>query len=169
MYRTHVGKLCRIAYNQVRDEAIAEGIVHKVFSSLWERRKTLHIEGAVENYLVRAVKLAVMDHIRTQVAHRKHIEHIAYARVECINGTEDTLMFRELQGRVNHLVERLSPQCKKVYRLSRERGMSIKEIAAALQLAEKTVEAHLSKALKFLRTHLADYQYLTIFLYFFLF
>lgn len=157
-YRQYAKKLCRIAYNQIRDEVIVEGIVHNVFISLWERRETLSIKGPIENYLIRAVKLAVLDYIRTQINHRKHLLCSLAGHGEMRNFTEEELNFNELTERVDHLVDKLPCQCRKVYRLSREKGKNTKQIASKLLIAEKTVEAHLTKALKFLRVHLADYQ-----------
>lgn len=159
-YRQYAKKLCRIAYNQIQDEAIVEGIVHNVFISLWERRETLLIKGPIENYLVRAVKLSVLDYIRTRVNHRRHLQSCLASYSETGNCTEEELSFNELTAQVDQLVNELPCQCREVYKLSREKGKNIKQIASILLIAEKTVEAHLTKALKFLRFHLSDYQYL---------
>ncbi|MDN5217309.1 RNA polymerase sigma-70 factor [Fulvivirgaceae bacterium BMA12] len=158
VYRLYVKKLCRIAYNQIQDECIVEGIVQNVFISLWERRASLSIKGPIENYLVRAVKLAALDHIRTQINHRKHLELSLANHCGKENCTEEKLNFNELTEQVNHLVDQLPCQCREVYRLSREKGKTISQIASTLLIAEKTVEAHLTKALKFLRLHLVEYQ-----------
>ena len=44
----------------------AESIVQGVFISVWEKRDALNIAGSIENYLVGAVKLAVMNQKRIQ-------------------------------------------------------------------------------------------------------
>lgn len=158
VYRTHVAKLCRIAFNQVRDEDTAKSIVQNVFSTLWERRASLAIEGPLENYLVRAVKLSVMDHLRAQSIRRDRLEHFLADYCGSSHCTEDELNFNELNAKVNHLTDQLPCQCRRVYQLSREKGLNNKEIASALLISEKTVEAHLTKALKFLKANLPEYQ-----------
>ena len=50
----------------------------------------------------------------------------------------------------------LSPQCKKVFLLSRKNNLKNKEIAELLNISEKTVEKHITKALTEIRTHLID-------------
>ena len=158
IYRKYIKKLCRIAFNQIRDEAVVQNIVHNVFCYLWESRHTLQLEGPLENYLIRAVKLAAFDHIRTKVNRKKHLESALYGYKPSKDCTEEQVRFNELSEKINTLVERLPRKCRQVYLLSREKGLSNREIATTLSLAEKTVEAHLSKALKFLRINLADYR-----------
>lgn len=51
-------------------------------------------------------------------------------------------------------IEKLPKQCKRVFMLSKVQGLKYKEIAAHLQISQKTVEAHISRALKQLRTQL---------------
>lgn len=158
IYRAHVRTLCKIAFRQTKDFCAAESIVQGVFLSLWERRSSLKITGSIENYLVGAVKLAVMDKKRKQAVRQERLEHhlADYCGSSCC--TENMLAYQELSTAVNHLTDRLPCQCKNIYELSRVKGFNNKEIASKLLISEKTVEAHLTKALKFLRTRLHEYQ-----------
>ncbi|WAC13040.1 RNA polymerase sigma-70 factor [Dyadobacter pollutisoli] len=156
-YKRCVKKLCAICFNVVSDREIATEIVHNVFLSVWERREVLILEGEMENYLVRAVKLAALEHIRTTMIHRKHLSGIASGQREETNTTEDQLAFHELNERITFIASCLPPQCREVFSLSREKGLSNKGVALSLHISEKTVEAHLSKALKYLKDHLRDY------------
>jgi len=56
---------------------------------------------------------------------------------------------------IMHLIN-LPEKCHLVYKMSRENGMSQKQIAAEFCISEKTVEAHIGKALKVLRTGLGQ-------------
>ncbi|MEM0941318.1 MAG: sigma factor-like helix-turn-helix DNA-binding protein [Bacteroidota bacterium] len=51
-------------------------------------------------------------------------------------------------------MDTLPCQCKKVFKLSREKGLWNKEIASTLLISEKTVEYHMKKALTFMKSHL---------------
>ncbi|MEM6843343.1 MAG: RNA polymerase sigma-70 factor [Bacteroidota bacterium] len=162
VYRTYVAKLCRIAANQVSDVATAQSIVQNVFSTLWERRDSLMIEGPIENYLVRAVKLKVMEHLRAQSIRRERLKDFLADYRPASQCTEYELDYHELLTQVNQLTEQLPSQCRRVYRLSREQGLNNKEIASTLLIAEKTVEAHLTKALAYLRRNLTDYTFIML-------
>ncbi|MEM8569070.1 MAG: RNA polymerase sigma-70 factor [Bacteroidota bacterium] len=158
VYRKYIAKLCRIAFNQTRDESTAQSIVQNVFTQLWERRDTLAIQGPLENYLVRAVKLAVMDYLRNQSKRRVHLENHLSDYCGTKHCTEELVAFNELETRVNNLTDQLPCQCRKVYELSRKKGLTNKEIASSLLISEKTVEAHLTRALKHLKVNLSEYQ-----------
>jgi RNA polymerase sigma factor (sigma-70 family) len=74
------------------------------------------------------------------------------------------LDFCRLQERLGVEIARLPEKCRLVFLYSRKEQYTNKEIAAAMQLSEKTVEAHLTKALKHLRVRLKDvYPYLSFF------
>ncbi|MEM6736945.1 MAG: RNA polymerase sigma-70 factor [Bacteroidota bacterium] len=158
IYRTYVAKLCRIAYNQTNDESTAQSMVQNVFAQLWERRESLKLQGPIENYLVRAVKLAVMDHLRSHSKRREKLEDHLSDYCGAKHCTDEALAFNELETRVNELTDQLPCQCKKVYKLSRKKGLNNREIASMLLISEKAVEAHLTRALKHLKHHLSEFQ-----------
>lgn len=158
VFRTYSEKLCAIALSLTRDRSTAESIVQDVFFSLWERRQTLQLRGSIEHYLTRAVKLSAMEYLRNQAIRREKIDHMLKDMCSSEECTSHTIHYNELSDRVDTLVDRLPCQCKKVYKLSRLDGLSNKEIASTLLVSERTVEAHLYKALKFLKKNLLEYQ-----------
>lgn len=159
IYKKYSNKLCAIALSLVRDRSTAESIVHDVFFSVWQRRNSLQLKGSVAHYLTRAVKLSAMEYLRNQAMRKEKIACILQESCGTDECTEETISYTELSNRVNLLVDRLPCQCKKIYEMSRVKGMSNKEIASALLISERTVEAHLYKALKFLKKNLTEYQY----------
>ena len=54
-------------------------------------------------------------------------------------------------------IKALPTERQRIFKLSRHEGLKYKEIAKQLNISIKTVEAQMGKALKFLRTELADY------------
>jgi RNA polymerase sigma factor (sigma-70 family) len=55
------------------------------------------------------------------------------------------------------LVETLPAKCKSVFKMSREQGLSNREIASVLLISERAVEHHITKALKTLKANLAHF------------
>lgn len=73
------------------------------------------------------------------------------------DSTQEWLAFEELRAELAKYTQQLPEKCRLVFQLSREDGYSQKQIAEALQISEKTVEAHLGKAFKTLRSKLASF------------
>jgi RNA polymerase sigma-70 factor (ECF subfamily) len=133
-------------------DADAEEVVQNVFCRIWERRKTLTITGSVKAYLYGSVYHACVDVLRKQkTAQRRRPEMPPYLSA---NGK---IELEELEDRYTRILNELPEQCRNIFQLSRFGELSYREIAEQLNIAVKTVEAQMSKALKRLRTGLADY------------
>ncbi len=154
IYNLYSEKLLRIAYNQLKDKAEAENIVHDIFCSLWERRNELQIDRPLENYLIRAVIQASMAHKRKKYGRAQVDLSIHRNTPQHVNAVEETFQFNELMERTNSLVSQLPARCQEIYKLNSERALTKEEIASVLHLSPKTVEAHLTKAVKFLKGNL---------------
>lgn len=147
-----------IIFHYTQDEEIAEEISQDLFASLWERRKKIVIRTTVEQYLNRAAKLEAFDYLRTSSSRREHINCALQNLCDSRNCTEEQVLFNELNGNLNSLLDELPCRCREVYGLSQEQGMNNKAIASRLMISEKTVEYHLYKALSFLRINLQEYR-----------
>ncbi|MND73579.1 RNA polymerase sigma factor [compost metagenome] len=70
------------------------------------------------------------------------------------DSTQQWLEFLDLKEILEQTITELPEKCQLVFRMSRDLHLSQKEIAAQLDISEKTVEAHLGKAIKTLRNKL---------------
>lgn len=156
-------KLYAIAYNRLRSRVAAEDVVQEVLASLWARREELDIRY-LSGYLATATRYAVFRQIsRLLPDHPLDAPDVLPQLVA--DSAEGHLDFCRLQEQLGLEIARLPEKCRLVFLYSRREQYSNKEIAAAMQLSEKTVEAHLTKALKHLRVRLKDvYPYLSFFL-----
>ena len=62
--------------------------------------------------------------------------------------TEQVVSGRQQLQRLSAAITALPPQCRQVFTLRRVYGMSQKEIAANMQIAESTVEKHIAKGVQ---------------------
>ncbi len=150
LYIRYWDKLFTIAARKLGNPSEAEEIIQDIFLDLWNRRTTLQINSAVKSYLAVAVKYRVIN----LLAHKYQVLRFEKEinKNEADYSTTQWLSFEELQERLAALVAQLPEKCRIVFTLSRNEGLSQKQIASRLGIAEKTVESHLSKALRDLRT-----------------
>lgn len=141
--------LYAIGYNYCREKPVAEEIVQDVFMSLWHRRTEIIIKD-LPAYLATACKFSVFKHLNKLKRRSELLEEHMLPVVPDIN-EEDNINARFLQEYISGVIEQLPTQCKTVFLYSREKGFSNSEIASQMNISVKTVESHLTKALKTLR------------------
>ncbi|WP_343556092.1 RNA polymerase sigma-70 factor [Sphingobacterium sp.] len=127
----------------------AQEIVQNIFASLWLRRHQLQIESNLASYLAVAVKYKVFKYLAEQ--YKKEAYRHEADWVDFDNSTEDWLQFEELRVRLDQLISELPEKCQLIFKLSREEGLTYKQIAENLNISVKTVETQLSRALKKIR------------------
>lgn len=156
IYHLYFKKIFGICYNKTRDKDLAQDMAQNIFLSLWKRKDSLVLKVPIEHYLVGSAKLEVMSYYRTKANRsEKFTQTPKVAEVD--NTTENQIIYNELENAINKAIDKLPKKGKKVFKLSREQGMTNKEIAEKLNISEKGVEYHISKSLSFLRKYLEAY------------
>jgi len=157
IYNRYWKRLFGIAANKIKDLDDAEEIVQDIFVSLWRRRDDLSGIISLGSYLAISVKYRVIKTLEKRNNAQKYANYYEYVMSVADNSTEEWMQFEELKSQLSQFVGELPEKCQLVYRMSRESGFPQKRIAEELGISEKTVEAHLGKALKILRTRLSQF------------
>lgn len=159
VFRQHYAPLCQYARTFLHDWDDAEEAVQAVFLAIWEKRDNLEITVSIKSYLYRSVHNRCLNRIRHLSVQAEHREQAAY-EVEVFQTSEapmQSLIADELSDRLQEAIQRLPEQCRLIFSMSRFEEMKYQEIADQLGLSIKTVENQIGKALRILRTELADY------------
>lgn len=154
LYRRYWKSSFIVAANKCNDLSLAEELVQDIFTDLWLRRAQIQLKGKFSHYLAAAVKYKVIDARYRKSRQPKGLPDAALQLAGNQPSAIEQLQFQELQEKLAALVAGLPEKCQLVFRLSREAGHSHRQIAQQLNLSEKTVEYHLSRALKALRSGL---------------
>jgi len=133
----------------------AEDLVQQVFVKLWERREQLDIAWSLKGYLYKTVHNTALNRLRTAKTHSRYLDFNA-AQLEKEHTPPDFAV-GELAERIQNALEKLPPQCRHIFELSRFEELKYREIADQLGISIKTVETQMGKALRLLRFQLAEY------------
>lgn len=151
IYNTFWNRVYLMCYKHTRDTETSKEMVQDIFKSLWERREELTIEVSIERYLARAAKFKVFEFIRNKTTQQAHTAAAACQWPVSSNVTENDVLYNALKEDVETVVESLPDQCRRVFRLSRMEGLTNREIATRLEVSERAVEHHITRALRSLR------------------
>lgn len=156
VFREWYPVLVRVAAAILHDSDVAEEVAQDVMHELWRRAHAMDADTALRAYLLRAVKNRALNHIRHQRVRRDTQGDVEALYHEPVRA-DQPVVARELAEAVQRAVAELPPRCREVFELSRTDGLRYAEIAEALGISEKTVEAQMGKALRALRERLAPW------------
>lgn len=160
LYFRYRDLLVRFVYARMKSVSISEEIVQEVFTTIWERRKTIQIQKSFRAYIYTSVRYKTLDYIKSHSVTDQYIQEVLDRNdifYKSANTTEDSLYYEELQDAVDKAAALLPKKAKEVFVLSRIKNYSNKEIADELNVSIETVKYHISYALKFMRTYLGEF------------
>lgn len=158
IYKRYAAQLLSLAMRKTNDRDISEEFVQDTFLTLYNNRKDVSKISSVAGYLSTILKNKILDHYRHSLVHKKYEAHLAIYYEEKDITTEQSLEIKDLENHLISDIEKLPPQCRNVFKLSRQEYLSIKEIANRLDISENTVKQHMRKALRLLRLSLMNYE-----------
>ncbi|EJL59134.1 RNA polymerase sigma-70 factor [Flavobacterium sp. CF136] len=160
LYFRYRDLLVRFVYVRMKSVPVSEEIVQEVFTTIWERRKTLVIQKKFSAYMYTSVRYVTLDYIKSNTLTDQFIKEV-FDRNTVIensnNTTEEAIYHDELQELVDKAASLLPKKAKEVFILSRIKQYTNKEIAEELNVSHETVKYHISYALKFMRSYLGEF------------
>lgn len=164
LFRAWYEPLVRYAYSFTSGDADeAEDIVQQVFVQYWQQRETIDFQHSVKSYLYKMTHNRALNRLRSEQVKGRYAEHQARQSATATGPSDDA---DELESRFHEVLGDLPPQCRQVFELSRFEELKYREIGDQLGISIKTVETHMSKALRVLRRELMEF--LTVLLLIFL-
>jgi len=139
-------KLYAYVLKKTNSVYMAEEVVQLTFIRLWEKRETLSAEYNISTQIFRIAGTILIDQLRKEAVSKKHLS-VVEDDFALKTETDQPEMLHALE----QAIEQMAPVRKKVFKLSKVDGYSYKEIAEMLSISPKTVENHISQALKQLR------------------
>ena len=155
-FRAWYPVLVRVASALLHDADAAEEVAQEVMVELWRRRHLVDADITLGAYLLRSVRNRSLNHLR-HLKVRQRSEAEVEALYDAPVGADQPIVAQELAAAARQAVAELPPRCREIFELSRVHGLKYTQIAEALDISQKTVEAQMGKALRILRERLAPW------------
>lgn len=168
LFEEYGKRLYHFAYGYLKSKDDAEEIVQEVFLKVWRNRKQLKPDLSFKAYIFKIAYhqiLEILKQINRRQAYRYEIidESIFFN-----DDTNTRLNYQMLLEKVESLIQKLPSRQREILLKRKKEGIPVKEIATQLGVSPKTVENHLTQALKSIKKDLGEEE-LSALLFFLLF
>jgi RNA polymerase sigma-70 factor (family 1) len=169
LFERYFNVLYDFSLNYVRNSAIAEELVMDLMLNIWQKRYELEIAGEVSSYLFSAMKNTLFNFIRRKQSQTVSIEPALEYRLVEKRSADHELQHKELEQVYQSKLKELSPQRRKIFKLSREEDMTYLQIAKSMDLSVNTIKTQMLASLKYFRENLKEHIDITMLLVLILF
>lgn len=161
------------ANSYVRNMAAAEDIYMEAMTQYWEKRKDLPTDTNIPGYILTSIKNKSLNYLRdisiridaNDKLYEHHLRELNFRISSLESCVPSDLFTSEVKKIIRKTLNELPEQTRIIFFKSRYENMTNREIADELGISIKTVEFHISKALKLFRHRLKDYLPLLIFFF----
>lgn len=151
LFKSYAPKVFNFCNKIIENRYDAEELTQEVFTALWENRMKIDENLSFSAYIFGIARNQINSLFRKNI-YRQNYLHYLDGKSEILSFvTDDEIQLNELKEFLNRGIEQLPPKRKEIFKLSRLKGLSYKEIATHLGISENTVDVQMRKSLDFLR------------------
>ena len=155
LYDIYYTSLVVYCYNLTKNQDRAEDIVQQTFMKIWIKRDSLNIRSSLKNYLYRSVYNTFLKEYRKLKKEELTLLELKNSVLIDIIERDDSVLEERIKL-LESAIDQLPRKNKEVFLLSKKFGYKHKEIAAQLDISEKTVEKHISRATQSIKKWLKE-------------
>jgi RNA polymerase sigma-70 factor (ECF subfamily) len=159
LYYAFYPRLYSFALSLIQSKQQAEEIVSDVFIKVWQSRKRLPEVDNINVYLYTSVRNRTKDYLNKD--RRYNVVRFSKDDWEEIlielKNPSDYCISTDLMKKINAAINQLPPQCKVIFKLIKEDGLSYKQVAEIMELSPLTVRNQLAIAVRKMAEILPEY------------
>jgi RNA polymerase sigma-70 factor (family 1) len=140
----------------VKSPLNAEEVVTDVFVKIWEKREKLADVKNLQAYLYTITKREALNYIRDRKLNSNLFVKLEdQVKIDYIT-PEYEFLSKEAMESLTSAINNLPSRCRLVFQMVKENGLKYKEVAQLLNISEKAVGIHITKALKSITIGLSE-------------
>ncbi len=168
LFSYYYPRLYHFSKSILKIENEIDDILQEVFVKIWLSRGKIGNAETFNAYIFTITKNEVLNLIRSKLKDHNFRDELYLRSVAEEYQPQNQLEYDEIKTGINQIVACLPEKRQHVFILSRTEGLSNKEIALKLNISEKTVEDHITHAIRHIKISMKDMGILSL-LYCYLF
>jgi len=156
LFRAYYSQLCSHALRFVSSKAIAEDLVSDIFYEFHSQSSYQNIKTSYRSYLYSSTRNRAFDYVRKEMKRQTSLENASFVSISENLQPDSITQYDDFYQDVQKTIDSMPIKRRQIYLMNRFEGKKIQEIADELTISNRTVEAHLYQAFKFLRNALRE-------------
>ena len=153
LFVRYAPRIYHFSLSYLKSSTDAEELVQDVFLKIWDKRENLDQTKNVKAFIFRIAVNTIYDFVRRKNVERAFDDFARAREGLSPNTTWHEVIWDEMLSNLDDLVGQMPEQRRKIFVLSREKGLSNDEIAQQLKISKRTVENQLYRAIAFLKKY----------------
>jgi len=156
LFENYSSKLYRFSFSLLKNHEDSKEIVQETFFRVWDKRREIDSSKSFKSFLFTISYHLIIDQLRLKLKDQEYRsflkEYFKTEELQIISEPD----FESLNRQIVTVIEELPSKRKQIFTMSREQGLSHKEIAGQLNISVKTVENQINLALKLIKSRLGN-------------
>ncbi len=165
LFERYAPRIYQFSISYLHNKMEAEELVQDVFLKIWEKRETLDQSRNIKSFIFKIAVNTIYDRIRRTNLENAFQDFMPESAESDSGSTWNTVIFDDLQANLEILIAQLPGRQQKIFRLSKQEGLTNDEIAQQLNVSKRTVENHLYRAISYLKKHFQNQSFALLFFY----
>lgn len=156
LFRVYYSQLCSHALRFVSSKAIAEDLVSDIFYEFHSQSLYHNIKTSYRSYLYSSIRNRAFDYVRKEMKRHTSLDSAAFISISETLQPDSITHYDDFYRDVQKTIDSMPIKRRQIYLMNRFEGKKIQTIADELNISNRTVEAHLYQAFKFLKNALRE-------------
>ncbi len=158
IFKRYSKQLYQFSLSYLKSEAAAEDIVQEVFIKIWNNRKEIKTDTSFQSYLFTITLNSVRKYFN-QLTRSNELKHEILLDSHGHNPNfNDYSNYQFMLDKLEEFIKQMPEKRREVFIKKKFEERSLKEISEELNITAKTVEYHITEAMKYLRSEFEKLQ-----------